>query len=147
MIEAPDILERLRNLIARGGRLLGIMDRSIVSQSRALELIDMLVESLPLEMTQAREIQEKREEILEDAKNQAGDIIDDAVRKAEKLVDADAITIGAKKRAEEMKMETEAYIRERLAGLEAEIENLLEEVRNGLDSLAPEKEDTRIRKL
>ncbi len=138
MIESPDILARLRDLISRGGGILGVFDRSVVSRSRALELIDLLMESLPEEMEQARELIERREEIIEEARQHAGDIVDDAVRQAEHLVDADEVTRGAKQRAVVLRGEADAYVRDRLARLEIELERLLEEVRAGMETMGAE---------
>ncbi|HEX9746316.1 MAG TPA: hypothetical protein VGB30_12895 [bacterium] len=142
MIESPDILERLRSLVIKGGQFTGMFDRSVISQSRALELIDMLIESLPVEIEQARDITADREKIFEAARTEAGEIIDNAVRKAEKLVDADAITEGARNRAEEILDQADDYVSDRLSGLEEELMELLKEVRAGIKRLGVEKSKT-----
>jgi len=135
MIESPDVLARLRDLLERGGAILGTFDRSIVSRSRALELIDILIESLPDEIDQAREIMKDAEEILEKARRQAGEIVDDAVRKAERLVDADVISVDAGKRAEELMGDADDYVARRLQDLEEELARLLSEVRAGIKAV------------
>ncbi len=136
MIESPDILERLRDLVDEGGKLLGFIDRSVVSRSRAVELLEMLTESLPVEMEQARDLIERREEVLEDARRQAGDIVDEAVRQAERLVDADQITGLARQRASEVGSEADVYVKSKLVSLEMELESLLDEVRKGINSVS-----------
>jgi hypothetical protein len=132
MLDAPDNLARLRDLVERGSGFMGIFGRSAVPKMRALELIDALIESLPEEMDQAREMVLEREELLEKARRQAGAIIDEAVRKAERLVDADAITVEARKKSQEMEVETDKYISTRLQDLELELLRLLKEVRAGI---------------
>jgi hypothetical protein len=132
MIESPDHLAQLRDLVDSGGSILGAFDRSIVPRSRALELIDLLIESLPDEMDQAGKIVAEREDILDKARKQAGEIIDDAVRRAEKLVDTDAITIEARKRSKDLMAETDEYIGVRLRDLEDELGRLAREVRAGI---------------
>jgi hypothetical protein len=132
MIESPDILAKLKDLVDKGSRMAGAIDRSLVSRTRALELIDMLMESLPDEIEQARKIVRDRESILETARRQAGEIIDEAVRKAEKLVDADEITEQARERSREMEEDSNKYIMGRLLDLEEELKRLLTEVRGGI---------------
>lgn len=135
MIEAPDILRRLRALVERGSPVVSLFDRSLVSRSRALELIDMLFESFPEELELARDVLERREQVLEDARQQAGEIVDDAVRRAERLVDADSITLEAQKRADEIRSEADEYVAQRLEALEGEIVRILEEVRAGIKAV------------
>ncbi|HDS30830.1 MAG TPA: hypothetical protein ENN67_07280 [Firmicutes bacterium] len=135
MIESPDLIARLQDLVENGGKFLGVFDRSVIPKSRAVELLEMLFESLPVEIEQAKEIVENREEILDDAKRQAGDIVDDAVRQAEKLVDADEITVMARRRAMEIGAEADDYVRRKLEDFEKKLEGLLEEVRTGIRSL------------
>ena len=132
MIESPDILDRLRSLIDKGGTFLAMFDRAFIPRARALELIEMLRESLPEEMSQARELIETQEKIIEEAERKAGGIVDEAVIRAEKLVDADIITREAKQRADEIRDETDRYVREKLSALEIELEDLLKEVRGGI---------------
>ncbi len=135
MIESPDIIERLKTQIENGGSFMALFDRSVIQRSRALELVEMLLESLPEEMDQARGIIEQRDEFLEDAKRQAGEIFDEAVRKAERLVDADTVTDEARKHAENIRMDSDRYVVERLERLEHELVKLLDEVRAGIQSM------------
>jgi len=132
MIETPDILEQLRDMVERGGSLLGAFDRSIVRSSHALELLDALIAALPSEMEQAREIVGDREEIIDKAKHQAGEIVDAAVRKAERLVDADAISVDARRQAKELMTQTDEYVAAKLQRLEEELKKLIGEVRAGI---------------
>lgn len=132
MIESPDIVERLKKLIESGSGFFSLFDRALVPRTRAMELIEVLLESLPPEVEQAREIVAGRDEVIEAAKVQAGDIVDVAVERAEKLVDADAITVEAKKRAKEIMEDSDKYVAERLLAFEEELERLLDEVRAGI---------------
>lgn len=132
MIESPDIIERLRKLIEDGSNFWGYFDRSLVQRNRALEMIEMLAESLPEEVTQARDLVIRDEELLEEARRKAGEIVDDAVMRAEGLVDADNITIEAGKMSEIIREDTDQYVHERLSRLEEELARLLAEVRGGI---------------
>jgi vacuolar-type H+-ATPase subunit H len=132
MIESPDIVERLKKLIEDGSGFFSLFDRTLVPRTRAMELIEVLLESLPAEIEQAREIVGKRDEVIEDAKRQAGEIVDEAVGKAEKLVDADVISVEARKRSKEILEDSDRYVAERLLALEEELERLLDEVRAGI---------------
>ena len=132
MLDSPDNLARLRELVERGSGFMGIFGRSVVLKARALELIDAIIESLPEEMDLAREMVLAKEELLEKARRQAGGIIDEAVRKAERLVDADAISAEAGKKARELETETDQYVSNRLQDLEQEVLRLLKEIRAGI---------------
>lgn len=135
MIESPDLIQRLSKLLEEGSSFWGLFDRALVSRSRMIELVEMLEESLPVEVSQAMEIVEHKDDILEEARQKAGEILDEAVRKAEKLVDADNITVEARHAAKEIKRDTDRYVRERLAALEDEMTRLLSEVRAGIRSV------------
>jgi len=135
MIESPDLIQRLKKLVDEGSSFWELFDRALISRSRAIELIEMLSESLPVEVDQAKEIVEFRNKILEEAHQKAGEIVDGAVRKAEKLVGADKITIEARLAATEIKHDTDKYVGERLVQLEDELTRLLTEVRAGIRSV------------
>jgi uncharacterized protein YggE len=135
MIESPDVLTRLHAMIENGAGVLGVFDRTLVSRSRALELIDLLIESMPEEIDDARRIVRDEEAVYDKARRQAGEIIDEAVRKAERLVDADAVTVEAVKRSKELMADTEDYIASRLEELEKELERLKGEVRAGIKAV------------
>ncbi|MFH1675654.1 MAG: hypothetical protein ABIC40_01430 [bacterium] len=131
MLDSPQILQRLRALIESGSKFFGIFDRSCVSRMRALELLDLLYESIPEEIEQANRILSEREKIIEDAKTQAGEIVDDAAKEAERLTDADEITRKAIYRAGKIGDESDEYVLGRLEQLEKELLRITEEVRAG----------------
>jgi hypothetical protein len=135
MIELPQKLEQLKSLIEEGGAFMSLFDRAMVQRSKLLQAIGEIIESVPIEIDQANEILKGRETIIEEAKQQAGEIVDEAVRRAERLVDADAITSEARKRARELQKETDEYVMIRLEQLEDELSRLLEEARGGILAL------------
>lgn len=135
MIESPDIIERLKAVIESGGSFMALFDRALVPRARALELIEVLSESLPEEVEQARSLIERQDRIIEEAERKAGGIIDDAVIRAEKLVDTDVITREAKGRAVEVKEDADNYVLGKLENLENELIELLTEVRSGIRTL------------
>ncbi len=143
MIESPDIIQRLKKLIENGGSFPAMFDKSLVPRSRALELVEVLMESLPVEIEQANTIVGTKEDILEDARRQAGNIVDDAVRKAEQLVDADEITRQALDQAEEIRVDTDKYVLEKLKWLEGELSELVGEVRGGMKAVGSGELDNR----
>ena len=135
MIESPDIIERLKEEIEGGGSFLALFDRAMIKRSRALELVEALIESLPEELDQANSIIERQDRIIEEAERKAGTIIDDAVVRAEKLVDSDTITRDAKARAVEIRADADSYVLARLETLEEELVGMLHEVRSGVRAL------------
>jgi len=142
MIETPDILRRLKALIESGGSFTALFDRALISRSRALELVEVLMESLPEELEQANSIIERQDQIIEEAERKAGGIVDDAVIRAEKLVDTDIITREAKARASEIQDDADNYVLGKLEGLEDEIAELLKEVRSGVRALGGASPDS-----
>ena len=135
MIESPDIIERLKAVIESGGSFTALFDRALIPRSRALELIEVLEESLPEEVAQARALIERQDLIIEEAERKAGGIVDDAVIRAEKLVDTDAVTRDAMERAAEVRADADRYVLGKLENLENELVELLTEVRSGIRSL------------
>jgi hypothetical protein len=132
MIDTPQILEQLKEMVEKGGAVLSVIDRSMVKSSEAIDLIETLIAALPAEMEQAREIVQDREAIIENARHQAGEIVDAAVRKAERLVDADEITAEARRVAGGLMDETDDYVKDKLTKLEEELQKLIGEVRAGI---------------
>lgn len=123
----------------------------IVDRDHLLDLIEAAIDALPGDIAQARKLVQNKERILSDAnssadqtinnaKNRAEKILADAREMAEHLVEENAITVAAKKRAKEiyesneakvndLKHEAISYVGEKLDKASATLENLLTEVK------------------
>ncbi len=122
----------------------------IVDREHLLDLIENAIDNLPGDIAQARKLVQTKERILSDAnasadqtinnaKTRADKILADAREMAANLVEENAITVSAKKRAKEiyesnetkvndLKREAINYVGEKLDKAAATLENLMAEV-------------------
>ena len=115
-------------------------DKCVIEREKALDILDELRGNLPGEIKAAREIVEKRNELIASGKKEADSVIRSAEEKARTLVDDNAISTQARARAKEVNAAAEAQTAElkKAAGAycddlqrrtEASIEASLAEVR------------------
>ena len=115
-------------------------DKCVIEREKALDILDELRGNLPGEIKAAREIVEKRNELIASGKKEADSVIRSAEEKARTLVDDNAISAQARARAKEVNAAAEAqtaelkkaagaYCDDLLRRTEASIEASLAEVR------------------
>ncbi len=154
---ALDIIDMLYNMIAEAwGVPLG-NDKCIVERDKALNLLDDLKATLPMELSEARRLVNARDEFVANAKQEAENIRSSAQKEAAEMLDKENVYNEAKSRAEAKLKETEEKCRatERAAGAflddalrqtEEGIAKALEEVRQKRTQFraayAPEPEGT-----
>ncbi len=115
-------------------------DKCVIEREKALDILDELRGNLPGEIKAAREIVEKRNELIASGKKEADSVVRSAEEKARTLVDDNAISAQARARAREVNAAAEAqtaelkkaagaYCDDLLRRTEASIEASLAEVR------------------
>ncbi len=115
-------------------------DKCVIEREKALDILDELRGNLPGEIKAAREIVEKRNELIASGKKEADSVVRSAEEKARTLVDDNAISAQARARAKEVNAAAEAqtaelkkaagaYCDDLLRRTEASIEASLAEVR------------------
>lgn len=109
---ALDIIDMLYNMIAEAwGVPLG-NDKCIVERDKALNLLDDLKATLPMELSEARRLVNARDEFVANAKQEAESIRREAEEKAANMIDAQTVYAEAKKKSDELLKDTETKTRE-----------------------------------
>ncbi|WP_322507268.1 ATP synthase F0 subunit B [Anaerolinea sp.] len=122
----------------------------LVNEDRMLDIIDQMRVSIPEEIKKAQQILAQRDRILAQAQEEANRTIALAREKSEQLVARDSIVAEAQARAEQIiqqahvdaaniRKEADDYVLESLTRLEAELERILTQVRNGVRTLQSER--------
>ena len=144
------LVDRLEEIF-NAGRPLPFLHRMLVDEDRVLELIDQMRVSIPEEVKRAQQVLDQRDRIMAKAQEEAARTVQLAKEKADQLVDreslvsqasgrADQVIQNAKIDAQAIRAEADEYALESLTKLEAELNRVLNQVRNGISKLQSEKE-------
>jgi len=144
-----DVVENLESAIAavEEARSVPLSASCVINRSELLQLLDKIKVSFPNDLAKAIAIQRDKENILEDAHEQADAIIEQAREEVARLVEQTTIVSSARKEAnrilaeansdgEKSREEIDAYIDSRLANLEVILNKTLEAVNRGRERLA-----------
>jgi cell division septum initiation protein DivIVA len=143
------LIDRLEELF-NGSRPIPFTHNVVVDEDRMLDLIDQMRVAIPDEVKKAQQLLAQRDRIMAQAQEAANRTIQLARDKSEELVARDPIVQAAQTRAEQIiqqsTMETEVTKREAdefvlvtLTRLEAELQRLLNQVQNGIQTLQPQQ--------
>ena len=121
----------------------------IVDEDRMLDIIDQMRVSIPEEIKKAQQLLAQRDRILAQSQEEANRTLQLAREKSEQLVERDGIAQAAHARseqiiaqgraeAEKQKRDADDYVLDTLQNLEAEMERVLAQVRNGVHTLQTE---------
>ncbi len=111
-----------------------------------MDLVDQLRLAIPAEIRHAQRVQQDRERILAQAKEEARRIAEHAVEEASKLTDEQPLTQQARARSEEiiakayeeaefMRRESDAYALDTLKNLQTQLQAIEKQVQNGIEIL------------
>ena len=123
----------------------------VVNEERMLDIIDQMRVSIPEEIKKAQTLLAQRDRILAQAQEEAARTLALAREKSEQMVERDAIVDAARQRADQIvdavrdendrtKREADDYVLQSLSSLEGELERILTQVRNGIRTIASEKQ-------
>lgn len=118
----------------------------LVNEDRMLDLIDQMRVSIPEEIKKAQQLLVQRDRIIAQAQEEANRTVALAREKSEQIVERDQIVQAAQARAEQIiaqaraesevsKREADQYVLDSLTKLEMEMERLLNQVRNGIQTI------------
>ena len=135
-----DIISALYDMVQDARAMPLSADKCIVERDRVLDMLDEIIAQLPAELKQSRTIVESRNELISQARREAETIIRQAREQADQMVMKEAIYQEAKRRSEEIAMQTQnritqiqragySYMDETLRQTEEAIAHSLEEVR------------------
>jgi cell division septum initiation protein DivIVA len=143
------LIDRLEELF-NASRPIPFTHNVVVDEDRMLDLIDQMRVAIPDEVKKAQQLLAQRDRIMAQAQEAANRTVQLARDKSEELVARDPIVQAAQTRAEQIiqqsAMETEVTKREAdefvlvtLTRLEAELQRLLNQVQNGIQTLQPQQ--------
>ncbi|MCP4426261.1 MAG: hypothetical protein GY803_17355 [Chloroflexi bacterium] len=149
-MDIQNLVDRLEQLLNDSFRfpLSAIL---FVNEDQIFSLIDQLRVAVPEEVKRANRIEAEKDRILAQAHEEAERIRGLAKREAGELVNRDTVTMSAQQRAdnilerarrdaEALRQDADAYVVEALAQLEDELLRSLTVVRNGLQKMSAEQE-------
>ncbi|MGA2490780.1 MAG: hypothetical protein ABSF99_11470 [Anaerolineales bacterium] len=139
------LVDRLEELF-NNSRAIPLTHNVIVDEDKFLDIIDQMRISVPEEVKKAQDIYTKKDRVMAQAQEEANRTLQLARDKADDLVDREALVSDAKRRAEQIieqargeaeniKAGGDQYARESLMNLEHAMEQLLTQVRNGIQVL------------
>ena len=99
---SEDVIGILYDMVQDARSVPLAMDKCIVERDKVLDLLDEVIALLPVELKQARTIVEARADLISQGKREKEAIIRQAQEQAKQLVSQEAITLEAKRLAEEM---------------------------------------------
>lgn len=101
-------ISELEDLVANSKRF-PLMDKCMVDEEAFIHIINEIREQWPSALKEAEEITNNRDKIIEDAREEAKNIIAQAKAYAQKQVNEDAITVAAKAKANDILEKTYAH--------------------------------------
>ncbi len=142
------LVDRLEELFNES-RPLPMMRKVVVDEEKMLSIIDQMRVSIPDEIKRAQQLISQRDRLLAQAQEEANRTLQLAREKADQLVEKDAIIQSAQARAGQIieqarkeieitRKEADQYVINSLQDLENELDRLLNQVRNGIETLMPE---------
>lgn len=145
------LVDRLEELFNES-RSIPLTHSVMVNEERILDIIDQMRVSIPEEIKKAQQLLAQRDRIMAQSKEEADRTIQIARDKSAELVERDSIVEAARARAEEImeqarlenektKREADEYVLQSLTSLEAELDRILVQVRNGIRTLQSEKQN------
>jgi vacuolar-type H+-ATPase subunit H len=142
-MDIQHLLDRLEALLSDSRRLGG---KLIVDAQRSWDLIDQMRISIPEEVKRAQRINQERDRIMAQAKEESSRIIELARKEAAELTQehviaqqaqelAESIAARARRDAEAVQREADEYVLDVLQQLEADLGRTLTVVRNGVEKV------------
>ena len=135
------LVDRLENLITNSRRV-PLVNQILVKEADILTIIDQMRTSIPDEFKQARAIIHDKERILGQAQADANKLITHAQEEAEEAVHREGLLRLADEKAEQIKVEADAYVvetlralRDHLTSIEMDIDRSILSIEKGLASL------------
>jgi hypothetical protein len=136
-----DIISALYDTIQDARSMPLSSDKCIIERDRVLDMLDEIIAQLPAELKQSRTIVESRNELISQARREAESIVRQAHEQAQQMVSQEAIYNEAKRRSEELAMQTQnrmaqiqragyTYMDETLRQSEETIMKALEDIRD-----------------
>ncbi|WP_322816385.1 hypothetical protein [Chloroflexus sp.] len=134
-IELDDLIDELEEVIAAGIRLPLSGGRTLIDETRVLEIIDQMRTVIPEEIRRARRIIAEQEQLLATAQARVQEVLSERGLLAAVEAERERLLQQAEQEAAEVRAGADAYARQVLEELDEQLSKLLSSVRNGLHAL------------
>jgi hypothetical protein len=129
------LLDELSDLIEDGKPALGNRDKRQIAVGPALDIIDEIRQSFPVEFSTARQIVRERQGLLEDTEAECNRILEDAKSQALIIASEQEIVRIAQQQIENMMADAREMERVTRAGAEDYADSVFSHIESTLDSL------------
>lgn len=120
-------------------------DKCIVERDQLLDMLDEISAQMPGELKQSRTIVESRNELINQARHEAENIVRQAQEKARQLVTKEAVYEEAKRQCEEMVRQTQERVKELRRVSNAYMDDALRRTEESIAQALNEVRDTRVK--
>jgi F0F1-type ATP synthase membrane subunit b/b' len=142
------LIDRLEELFNES-RPIWFTHSVVMDEDRLLDLIDQMRVAIPEEIKKAQTVVTQKDRMQAQATEEANRTLALAREKADKMVEKDPITQAAQARADQiiaqarqesdqMKRDADDYVLQSLKDMQAELDRLLNQVKNGITTLETE---------
>jgi hypothetical protein len=143
------LVDRLEELV-NGARQVPLTNNIMIDQDRLIDLIDQMRVSIPDEVKKAQKTLSDRDKILAQSKEEAERTLMVAREERDKMLTRESVTQAAqnkageiidqgKREAEMIRGDADDYVVESLSELEAQLDRLMLQTRNGISHLKSKK--------
>ncbi len=144
------LIDRLEEIL-NDSRAIPFTHNVVVDEDKVLDLIDQMRVAIPEEVKKSQQLLAQRDRLLAQAQEEANRTLALAREKSDQLIERDAIVQAASARADQIVAQAKAdientrrdadeYAMDTLNKLEMELDRILTQVRNGINTLKQEKE-------
>lgn len=144
------LIDRLEEIL-NDSRAIPFTHNVVVDEDKVLDLIDQMRVAIPEEVKKSQQLLAQRDRLLAQAQEEANRTLALAREKSEQLVERDAIVQAAQAKAEQIVVQAKAdiettrhdadeYAMDTLTKLEMELDRVVTQVRNGINTLKQDKE-------
>jgi cell division septum initiation protein DivIVA len=143
------LIDRLEELFNES-KTIPLTRSVMVDEDKMLDIIDQMRIAIPDEVKKAQQLLGQRDRVLAQAQEEANRTLEIARQKADQLVAKDMVAVEAQRRAEQIltqarsegegiRADADDYVMDSLRQLEAELERIANQVRNGLRTVEEEQ--------
>jgi DNA anti-recombination protein RmuC len=134
-IELDDLIDELEDVLAEGRRI-PFSGRLMIDEERMLDIIDRMRVAVPDELKQARRIVQEQERLLTEAQARVEQALDERGLLVAVEHERQRLLQQVEQEAADVRAGADEYARELLQDLDDRLVKLLNNVRNGLESLS-----------
>ncbi len=123
------LIDRLEEMVGEARRL-PVGGGSVMSRQRLVDLIDRMRVAVPREVYDAREMLEKKDELLREAQEEAQVLLAEARAKLEERINETSVVKASEERAKEVMTKAQERAQELLRGAEEQARGRLDEAQS-----------------